>query len=196
MLKLPRSLRFLLILILALLAAYLFWRIFFLQALVVPVKFLEANRQGVVIAEKIVDLSRESADRIATISKLEKENKVAEAVDLVERELARNRDIRQQAMMLSSELQVMTESLAEIKPESVRAQALEAISIEVSLTNRLFDYNDYLNQLLNVLKDKFLYNISPVRGKIDDLITKINGEAKAIHELNLQFNSQIQNIFS
>lgn len=195
LLKIPRPIRFSLLLVFALVAAYLAWRIFFAQELVVPAKFLEANRQGVAIAEKIVDLSKQSSDRIATISALDKENKISEALDLVYQELQHNKEMREQAVTLSGELQTMTETLPNIKPEEVRVKALQAINAEVSLMNRLIDYNDYLYQLLTILRDKFLYNIAPPRNKIDDLIAKINGEAKAINELNSQFNSQIQDLF-
>jgi seryl-tRNA synthetase len=196
LLKIPRSFRFLLMLIFALLASYLLWRIFFMKPLLVPAEFLEANRQGVAIAEKIVTLSRQSSDRIATISALDKENKISEALDLVYQELQHNKEMREQAVILSAELQRMTETLPNIEPEQVRLQALQAINAEVSLMNRLIDYNDYLYQLLTILRDKFLYNIAPPRHKIDDLIEKINNEAKAINELNSQFNNQIRDLFA
>ncbi len=195
LLKIPRSFRFLLMLVFALLASYLLWRMFFMKPLAVPAEFLEANRQGVAIAEKIVTLSRQSSDRIATISALDKENKISEALDLVYQELQHNKEMREQAITLSAELQRMTETLPDIQPEQVRLRALQAINAEVSLMNRLIDYNDYLYQLLTILRDKFLYNIAPPRHKIDDLIAKINDEAKAINDLNSQFNSQIQDLF-
>src|SRR3989344_6597639 len=90
-LKIPRSLRFLIVLLLIILGVYLLWRILFYQSLVVPAKFLEANRAGVSIAERIVDLSRESAEHIGAISKLDKENRISEALDLVYRQLERNK---------------------------------------------------------------------------------------------------------
>lgn len=194
-LKIPRSLRFLIVLLLMVLAVYLLWRILFYRSLVVPAKFLEANRAGVSIAERIVDLSQESAERIGAISKLDKENRISEALDLVYRELERNKEMREEAVKLSKELEAMTATLDEIEPDSVRTRVLQAINAEVTLMNRLVDYNDYLYQILSALRDKFLYNIAPPKNKIDELIAKINQETKEINDLNARFNEEIQNLF-
>ena len=194
-LKLPRQIRFLIVLILVIIGVFLLWRIVFYEPLVVPAKFLEANRTGVSIAENIVTLSKESAERIAVISNLDKEGKIAEALDLVYRELERNKEMREEAVRLSRELEIMAGAVEEINPENFRVRALQAINAEVSLMNRLINYNDYLFQLLTALRDKFLYNIAPPKDKIDELIAKINTETQEINELNTRFNEEIRELF-
>jgi hypothetical protein len=84
----------------------------------------------------------------------------------------------------------MAKNLAQISPASASQKALEAVSSETALISRLITYNDYLTQLLEVLRGKFLGKNS--NDKIPELIQKLNNEAQAINDLNQKFNETMK----
>ena len=66
-----------------------------------------------------------------------------------------NNEARSQAVNLSVQLEIMAKNLADISPASMGQIALQAISSETALINRLITYNDYLIKLLEVLQKRF-----------------------------------------
>ena len=104
--------------------------------------------------------------------------------------MERNRQAREKAIELSIQLETMANNLSQISPASASQTALRAISSETTLISRLITYNDYLNQLLEVLREKFLGNGNG--DKVAELVEKINEEAKAINELNEKFNESME----
>jgi len=145
-----------------------------------------ARQEASVIASEIVSLSNESTNNLNEIAQLDKEKKYTEALLLVSRELERNRQAREKAIKLSVHLETMAKNLNQISPASASQLALQAISSETGLISRLITYNDYLTQLLEVLREKFLGK--NIGNKIPELIAKINDEAQAINDLNQKFN--------
>jgi len=152
----------------------------------VPEDFLKARQQASVIALEIVAISNSSSFNFSQIAQLDSQGKYTDALVLVSQELERNTEARRKAIDLSVQLATMAKNLDKISPASAGQAALEAISSETALISRLIDYNDYLTQLLQILREKFLGKISG--DKISELITKINDEAKAINDLNQKFN--------
>lgn len=185
-LKIPRRIRVLIIFLLIVLVAYFIVRFLFVETRNIPPDFLRARQEASLIAQDIVNLSGETATRLDEISKLDQEQKYTEALVLISQELERNREARERAITLSQQLEAMANNLAQIKPASAGQTALQAVSSETALISRLINYNDYLNQILEVLRAKFLD-----RGdgdKIPELIAKANDEARAINDLNQKFN--------
>jgi len=152
----------------------------------VPEDFLKARQQASAIALEIVAISNNSSVNFNQIAQLDIQGKYTDALILVSQELERNGEARTKAIDLSVQLTTMAKNLDKISPASAGQTALEAISSETALISRLIDYNDYLNQLLEVLRQKFLGKTSG--DKIDELISKINDEGKAINDLNQKFN--------
>ena len=120
------------------------------------------------------------------IAELDKEGKYTEALVLISQELKRNRQAREKAIKLSVQLETMAKNLSQISPASASQVALQAISSETALISRLITYNEYLTQLLEVLREKFLGKSDG--DKILELLVKINGEIQAINDLNRKFN--------
>lgn len=185
-LKIPRRIRILIVFFLVILLAYFIIRFLGVETQSIPPDFLKARGQASLIAAQIVSISDESAKRIDEIAKLDEEQKYTEALLAVSKELERNREARDRAVELSAQLETMARNLAQISPISFGQKALEAVSSETALISRLITYNDYLTQLLDVLRGKFLN-----RGdgnQVPELIQKINDEARAINDLNQKFN--------
>lgn len=157
---------------------------------IVPEEFLMAREEASVIAREIVGISNESAGNLAEISRLDQEEKYSEALALISEELERNRQAREKAIELSSQLELMAINIAGISPASASQVALQAVSSETALISRLITYNDYLNQLLEALRDKFMGYSNG--NSIPELISKINEEVQAINDLDRKFNDLIK----
>ena len=184
--KIPKRVRILILFIFIILLVYFVLRFLIVDVKNVPEDFLRARQEASLIAQDIVTISNESTNSLGEIVRLDKERKYTEALVLISKELERNRQARERAIKLSVQLETMAKNLAEISPASAGQKALEAISSETALISRLITYNDYLTQLLEILRGKFLGKTDGDR--IAELITKINDEARAINDLNQKFN--------
>ena len=189
-LKIPRRIRILIIFFLIILISYFVIRFFLAETRNIPPEFLKARGQASLIAAQIVSISDESSHRIDEIAQLDQEKKYTEALLLVSKELDKNREARQRAVELSGQLEAMARNLSQISPASSGQKALEAVSSETALISRLITYNEYLNQLLDILRDKFLDKTAGDR--VGEVIQKLNDEARAINDLNQKFNDTMK----
>lgn len=158
----------------------------------IPEEFTEAKNKGVEIGQRIVNLSNASLEGLEKISEYDKAKNYSEAVILVSKEIVQNQKSREEAIKLASQLEKMASSLSEINPKNARQIATEAVGYEVALVSRLISYNDYFNQLFEVLMKKFKHETNNANGRVQELINKINDETRAINELNAKFNSAIK----
>ena len=184
--KIPQRIRILILFIFIILLAYFVLRFLAVDVKNIPEDFLRARQEASLIAQDIVTISNESTNSLGEIARLDEERKYSEALALVSKELERNRQAREKAIKLSVQLETMAKNLAQISPASAGQTALEAISSEAALISRLIIYNDYLTQLLEILRGKFLGDNQG--DKIPELIAQINGEIQAINDLNRKFN--------
>jgi len=189
--KISRKEKLFLLILLIALAIYFVGRFVMAKPQIIPADFLKARQQASLIAQEIVGISNESSRNLENISKLDEEKRYVDAIKLVAQELEHNNQVRQRAIYLSSQLEIMAKNVSSITPGSSAQKALEAISLETTLINRLITYNDYLNQLLGILRDKFLGQNKNSHDKIVELVSKINEEAKAINEINQKFNDKL-----
>ncbi len=172
------------------LVVYFIFHFLTIDAKSIPDEFLMARQEASLIAEDIVNMANESAGNLSEISRLDQERKYAEALGLVSREIERNRQARERAISLSSQLEIMVKNIAGISPASASQVALQAVTSETTLISRLITYNDYLNQLLEALREKFIGNSNG--NSIPELIFKINNEVVAINDLDKKFNDLIE----
>ena len=157
----------------------------------IPQEFSEARLKGAELATKIVDLANNSLESISTIAKYDREGNRPEALTLISKEVLKNRTIQEEAIRLSSQLERMARSLQEIKPNRAKILATEAVSSEIALVSRLLSYNDYLLQLFKTLEAKFQNPSASSNGRVQELINKINEEARAINSFNRKFNQSL-----
>lgn len=150
----------------------------------VPEEFFEARLQGALIAQKIVNLSNQSTEDLKTIGELNTQGRFTEALELTARIADQSREIRDQAIGLSREIEKMTTSLSLVTSIEAREAALESISGRLALISRLINYSGYLGQLLDALRNRFTGSVGNQR--VADLITQINVEIEAINGFNDQ----------
>jgi uncharacterized phage infection (PIP) family protein YhgE len=173
---------------------FLVFRIISTSLTYVPPEFFEARNKGARFAEEIVDLSRQSLTRLTQISELDQERKFTEALAIVSEELIEYQKSQNTAAQLASQLEIMARLLPDIKSQKAREIGAEAISTEVALVSRLVTYNDKLRDLFIVLQLKFnTRNVSgELDGRVNELITEINEQAKAINQFNQRFNDAME----
>jgi hypothetical protein len=164
--------------------------IFFPRHGFVPVEFSEARIYGAETAQKIVALSDKSITALEEIAALDSAGEIPEALIRISKELSEISIIRDEAVALASQLERMAKLIPEIRPKKAREAATEAISAEVALVSRLISYNDALVKLFTVLEDKF-QNKTSSDSKVEELLNKMNEEARAINEFNRIFNNAI-----
>lgn len=156
-----------------------------------PEEFTEAREQSAKIAEEIVAQSVYSAQLLDEISKLDREGNYYKALQIVSKELEKNKEANRKATTLSSRLEKMARAIEAIEPSRARQLATEALSSEVALVSRLISYNSYVGELFGVLGEKFKYGRDYSNGKVQELVKAINNEVYAINELNNRFNSAL-----
>jgi hypothetical protein len=157
----------------------------------IPAEFSEARINGAELAREIVALSNESLGNLETIAAYDRAGKKSEALILISQEVLKNRNIQQEAIKLSSQLERMARSINDINPTEARVLATEAVSSEVALVSRLLSYNDYLLRLFEALRNKFENPSTYTNGKVEQLVVKINEEAQAINTFNQRFTASL-----
>ena len=157
----------------------------------VPNEFSEARIKSSELAKTIVVLADNSLENLDQIARLDQKKSFAEALNLVSEEITRNREAHQEAIKLASQLERMARSITSIKPSEAQVFATEAVSSEVALVSRLISYNDYLLQLFDVLGNKFQSGSNQANGKVGELITKINEEARAINSFDKKVSESL-----
>ncbi len=173
-------------------AAFFIFRSWRAEAKNLPVDFIEARKEGARTAERIVFFSHQALAGLEQIGQYDEKKNYESALELVEKELERNKQARQEAIVLSSYLGTMAAFLPQIEPAKARELATEAVGYEVSLVNRLINYHDLLNQLFELLGNKFRGRLASNDDLTKKLLASINSEIKAINNLNQKFNSTME----
>jgi DNA repair exonuclease SbcCD ATPase subunit len=157
-----------------------------------PGEFSDARIKGANVAQRIVELSRDTLSLLGKVSKYDEQRNTVEALIAISSAITTTRDSQTEAVRLSSQLAAMAENLPRIQPARARELATEAVTAEVALVSRLIYYNTYLNALFEALRVKFERpGVDYLDGQVSDLINKINDEAQAINELNKKFAAKM-----
>ena len=160
----------------------------FFQPIIVPKDFIDARQNSINVAQTITRLSNDSLVDISRIGQLDKAGRIKDALDLVSKAIKDNQQARVEAVKLSAYLEVMAKNLQDISPYGARDLATEALGYEVTLINHLITYNDYLNQLFNVLQEKFEGKNGNADAQIKSWINKVNKVGEEINTLNKKYN--------
>lgn len=192
--KIPKKIRIFVIALVVVAAIFLVGRFFTAKSTVtIPADFQSARQKANNIAQEIINLSNASAKNIGEIARLSDNGKYGDAINLTLYELNRNAEMRQKALGLNEVLMKMAQSASQFSSKPYAHIAVEAVAVEIELASRLLNYNDYLSQILDILKQRILgetYNYS----KINVLIGKANEEANIITETHNKFNELLKNL--
>ena len=154
----------------------------------VPIEFLEARLRAANAADKLVDLTEQSAANLSSISGADQRGDYIRGLELVTAEIERGRDIRNTAVDLSEELRDMAKGLATVTPKEATAVGFAAVTTGIELVQRLISYNNNLQQLFNTLEAR-LQNEGDeyTRARINELIGALNEEAVVINNLGSEY---------
>ncbi|OGY99760.1 MAG: hypothetical protein A2945_02065 [Candidatus Liptonbacteria bacterium RIFCSPLOWO2_01_FULL_52_25] len=163
-------------------AASRLWRVFEGS---IPQTFTDARLQGAIIAQNIVNLSNQSAQDLARVNDLDREGSTEDALRLTAELVNRSKEIRDEAISLSTQVGTMTRALSEINSLDARQAALESIASRLALVSRLINYSGYLGQLLDALQHRLSGNGAP-DNTVQNAIEQVNAEVNAINNFNAQ----------
>lgn len=184
MAKFPRKILIFLVFIAVVVAGYAF-AAYWQGRNKVPIAFTNARNQGAIIAQAIVGTSNSSTAELAQIDQYDKEGDYADALILTRNLVNQSQELRTQAIDLSGQIQIMTQSLSGVKDFTAQQEALEAISSHLALINSLVNYSGDLGKLLDTLQARF--NGTPgTTGEVTNLVTQINTDINAINNFNNQ----------
>lgn len=157
----------------------------------VPSSFNEARLDASESSQHIVGTIEETKGAIDTIQQLEKEGKGVEALELVIKQLEKNRQTREDATKLALGLEEMAKQVPNILPREAAETALVAISRGTALISMLISYHNDLNELLMLVRDKIERGIGDYY-EINMFIEQLNEQKEQINTLNKEFNDQMK----
>lgn len=157
----------------------------------VPSSFNEARVDAAESSESIVQTIDETKEAIDSIQTLEQERKEVEALELVVKQLERNRQTREEATKLALSLEEMAKQVPNISPREAAETALVAISRGTALISMLISYHNDLNELLMLVRDKIERGIGDYY-EINMFIEGLNKQKEQINILNKEFNDQME----
>lgn len=147
-----------------------------------PEEFSEARMRGAVISQEIVNLSNEISKDLETVNQLDNEGKSREALSAVVPVLEKTNNLKKKAAELSGELEKMTAGLLKVKSQEAQRAAMESITNRMALISRLLSYSDYMTQLAETLRRRFI-NASTTQS-VAEVVGQINAEITAINSFN------------
>ena len=153
----------------------------------VPQAFFEQRVAGAGASKNIARMVADSLDNLVKIEEFDRIGNVNKALELVKYEQTNRQDKQNAAVVLAGNLEQMAKYTETITPESARRLSVEAVTSGVAMVSHLINYNTYLDALFAYLEIKFSGNLyEGLSGQ--EIIAKINNEAKAINESNVRFN--------
>jgi len=151
----------------------------------VPDTFIEARNRAAGSADKIVNLTAESASNIEAIRNAEKNGNYSLGLSLIGEETKRNGDVRETAVELSEELSDMAKLSKDISPTAASEVGLQAVAKGIELVQRLVSYSNNTQELLAALQDRLGGNNGEeTRVKIESLTSTVNEDIRVINSLS------------
>lgn len=151
----------------------------------IPKAFTEARNNGSAIAQSIVNISNSSNKDLDKVNEYDKIGDYTNALALTTDIIKRNSEISNEAIQLSSQLEIMTKNIQFIKKDNARQEVIQSITSRLALVSQLINYSDDLNTLLDVLRQKFTGQTIQ-HGEVQGLVNKINTDINAVNNFNSQ----------
>lgn len=159
----------------------------YLKTPIIPEEFTGSKEQISKISRQLVDLTASTNYKIKDINYLETDGHYAAALTLVTKAREENQNAFNQAVELSNQLKTMTESLPKFNSQDNRQISQEAISLEMALIIHFINYTKAVDDLLAILRNKFITTTAKYQRDIDIKLSEINSQVLLINNLNKQF---------
>ena len=151
----------------------------------IPQDFIQARSQGAAIAANIVSISNQSVASLAQVNKLDQEGKYTDALTMTTDLVTQSQTLRDQAILLSTQIGTMTKALAKVNSFEAQQAAFQSIASQLAIITQLVNYSNDLDKLLLTLQSHFsnkTWNPDDVTG----LVNQINLDVTAINSFNSQ----------
>jgi len=158
-----------------------------------PAEFTEARASGAEIASFLNEFSDNSINSLEKIKEEDKAGRYGNALDITIKELERIEEARTKTIELLSELEKMAASIPSIPDDKAQSLGMQAISTEISLVDKLLNYNEKLKSLLDILKSKFTsYSPEQFNDEMTEITKGLNEDALSINELNRKYQTLME----
>lgn len=155
-----------------------------------PAEFTEARASGAEIASFLNEFSDNSINSLEKIKEEDKAGRYGNALDITIKELERIEKARTKTIELLSELEKMAASIPSIPDDEAQSLGMQAISTEISLVDKLLNYNEKLKSLLDILRSKFTsYSPEQFNDEMAEITKGLNEDALSINELNRKYQT-------
>jgi hypothetical protein len=151
----------------------------------IPQDFVQARSQGAAIAANIVSISNQSVASLAQVNKLDEEGKYTDALTMTTDLVTQSQTLRDQAILLSTQIGTMTKALAKVNSFEAQQAAFQSIASQLAIITQLVNYSNDLDKLLLTLQSHFTGKaIQP--NDVQGLVNQINLDVTAINSFNSQ----------
>lgn len=153
----------------------------FLGASQVPKEFRDARDEGGVISERIVENAKSVTESLNQVSSLEAQKQYGEEDAKINDLEKQNQAMKDDALALSKQMEIMLNIIPEIRSEKARDTAFQAVNSELAVITNLLSYGDFMERLFGVLRERTVKNRA---AQIDGWLHEINNEVQQINDYN------------
>lgn len=157
----------------------------------VPSSFTDARMAASERATELVTMLSGTNEKIREVKDLVERGSHAQALSIVQGEIAKNKDIRERAVRLALELEKMARAIADIRSDKAAQIALSATTKETAVISQLLSYTNELQNLLVALQT-VMVSSRPDYTDVNKSITIINGAADEINALSQAYKSEME----
>lgn len=165
---------------------------FSLSSIDVPEEFKLSRKDAAEASEEISKILNDSVKNLALIARYEREENIIDARDLVQEEINKSDARNQAALNLATTVQKMTQAAVKIDSEAAKQKVVEASSFQITAITHILSYNSLLEKLLIEIDSRFETGLETSQLRIQELLTKLNEEARIINELNEGFTKALK----
>jgi hypothetical protein len=158
----------------------------------VPEVFGASRAGGAKLALEIAALSEESVEKLAEISRKDRDFDFIGAKIIIAQEILRNKELKNKALALSNQLAKMAQNLSGIQPRRGRELAAEAIGYEVAMVSRLIAYNGKAEEIFELLKAKYEGGEFYPNSEVNKYIDELNATARTVNTFNKAFEETLK----
>ncbi len=158
----------------------------------VPEEFLDARRDAASVGTQIVDLTRQTGEKIRAVNYTDLSGNVDHAVALIGEAKALNQSAYTQAFELTRHLQRLASSLSAMGASDLRGKAYDAISVELALVSEFILYTQKLNIFLEHLSRAIATGLITDRSTTDAALKEANEQGMKINAINEDFLKKME----
>lgn len=154
--------------------------------------FLDARKDAAAVGTQIVDLTRQTGEKIRAVNYSDLSGNADQAVAFIGEAKALNQSAYTQAFELTRHLQRLASSLSTMGGSELRGKAYDAISVELALVSEFILYTQKLNVFLEHLSRAIATGYPADRAATDAALKDANEQGNKINAINEEFLTKMK----